>query len=362
MMAHSSLAGLLRESSRAMRVFSMRRVGRPCNRFLSSAAYGDEHREFLSRIAKAQVPSRLDALLDLLPLLGLEVVSPFERKGLNPLLVPVAKNHEDGSLLCFLRWPTQKDGMDLQLVRTNDAGVSLVALSTDHFCHKHAVEMDLNGDAHAVQVACMVNQPSKLYNMGDIGQFVQSSKFPSASPAERRLALDRYLLTKVGAFPDCYQRLADNFLASKNAISAMVTAERAVNVFYSWGQPMVYHSKLLLQLGRPNEARDGAKTALSLPKWTLAHSRAELEEVIKLAGFSDVKMLGDMHLYRSKDARTKDIEEGVSKEQVLLDQAAHLMDAVTLGSFEGGWDAARPELAQRYRDGGYPDIAAFLEH
>lgn len=37
------------------------------------------------------------------------------------------------------------------------------------------------------------------------------------------------------------------------------------------------------------------------------------------------------------------------------------MDAVALGVIDGGWDSAREGLAQRYRDGGYPDIAVFIE-
>ena len=48
-----------------------------------------------------------------------------------------------------------------------------------------------------------------------------------------------------------------------------------------------------------------------------------------------------------------------------LDQAAHLMDAVTLGAVPGGWSScegtARAELAGKYRDGGYPDMSAFIE-
>ncbi len=32
------------------------------------------------------------------------------------------------------------------------------------------------------------------------------------------------------------------------------------------------------------------------------------------------------------------------------------------GSIEGGWEAARPLLAEKYRMGGYPDMAEFIEH
>ncbi len=88
----------------------------------------------------------------------------------------------------------------------------------------------------------------------------------------------------------------------------------------------------------------------------------DLLEVTKISGFSDVKVVGDMHAFRANDPRTKDIEEnGVSPIQITLDQAAHLTDAVALGCIEGGWDAIRADLARRYRDGGYPDIASFIE-
>jgi hypothetical protein len=71
--------------------------------------------------------------------------------------------------------------------------------------------------------------------------------------------------------------------------------------------------------------------------------------------------VGDMHLYRSKDPRTQQVqEEGLSVQQVTLDQAAHLMDAVALGAIEGGWETIRTDLAGKYREGGYPEMADFI--
>ncbi len=68
-----------------------------------------------------------------------------------------------------------------------------------------------------------------------------------------------------------------------------------------------------------------------------------------------------MHRIRSKDPRQKDIEEGVNPIQISLDQAAHIMDAVAFGAIEGGWDAVRGEIAGKYREGGYPEMATFIE-
>eukprot|EP00981_Chlorochromonas_danica_P015038 scaffold10132_cov169-Ochromonas_danica.AAC.3 len=252
--------------------------------------------------------------------------------------------------------------MDLQIVRSNEVGVSLLSLSTDHYTHRLAVELDYQNHPELPQILEKLNQPGQIYALGDYLTFFRSGKFPIGTKEEQRLVLDRYILSKIGSFPDCYERLANNFLQQKNEISALVTCERAVNVFYSWGQPLSFHSRVLTKLGRDSEAKDTARSALSLPKWTLAHTREELDEITKTAGFSDSKILGEMHAFRANDPRTKDIEEGVSPQQISLDQAAHLMDAVALGNIEGGWVVAKPEIAKRYRDGGYPDMADFIEH
>ncbi len=57
----------------------------------------------------------------------------------------------------------------------------------------------------------------------------------------------------------------------------------------------------------------------------------DLDEAIKLAGFTKTSIVGEMHKFRSTDPREKDIGEGHNPIQIILDQAAHLMDAVALG-------------------------------
>lgn len=160
----------------------------------------------------------------------------------------------------------------------------------------------------------------------------------------------------------------------------MVTCERASSVFYGWGHPIAFHSGILQGLPeRQKEAKDTARAAMSMPKWTLAPDRERLQQAVIRAGFSDCAILGDLHAFRAKDLRTKDVEEGLSPIQVTLDQAAHLMDAVALGTSAGkttiaaegsaniaaddyfrNWEAARSELANKYREGGYPEMADFI--
>ena len=89
-----------------------------------------------------------------------------------------------------------------------------------------------------------------------------------------------------------------------------------------------------------------------------------MEDAVKMAGFTGAKIVGDMHAFRATDPREKDIAEGhnpiqvsrsllntlkcsrlflnveyktimiylsITTIQIILDQAAHLMDAVAMG-------------------------------
>jgi hypothetical protein len=113
--------------------------------------------------------------------------------------------------------------------------------------------------------------------------------------------------------------------------------------------------------GREKEARDAARASLGQPAWTVGKDAQDLEELAVLAGFTGTAILGEMHAFRARDPRVDDIGEGMSPIQVILDQAAHLMDAVALGNIEGGWAAVQEELAQKYQEGGYPDMATMIK-
>jgi hypothetical protein len=160
--------------------------------------------------------------------------------------------------------------MPLQLVRTTSAGVRLASLSTDHYCHRLVAEMDFKGDANADKAIAIANRDGQLYTREDRLAFLKTGKFPTSTEQERRLTTDRFLLLKVGSFPDSYERLAENFRAQGNDISALVTCERSVSVFYSWGHPMHFHSKMLRRLGRDKEVTESARASMGMPKWTLA--------------------------------------------------------------------------------------------
>ena len=234
----------------------------------------ETHKDFFKNVAKVDPPKRLNTLLELLTITGAELVNPRSRAELNPFLIPVSKNSSDNSLLCYIRWPTQKDDMDLQLVTTTECGIILSALNTDHYCHRLAVELDFRGNTKAETALELLNRDGQLYSTGDYFSILKSGKFPATTEEDLRLILDRYLLLKVGSFPDCFERLASNFLKNGNDVSALVTCERAVSLFYSWGHPIHFHTKMLNKLGRDKEAKDSARASMGMPKFTIGSTRS----------------------------------------------------------------------------------------
>lgn len=318
--------------------------------------------DFLKEVALTTAPKRLNTLLSILDADPTEeVVKPTEREGLCPFLIPLSKNAE-GQYLCYIRWPTQKDDMDLQLVRTTNVGIILEGMGTDQYCHRKIVEGDFFGSANSKEMIELLNKDGQMYTEGDYMGFLKSGKFDTISEEGRRLVLDRYLLTKVGAFPDCFERLANNFYKTGSDVSALVTCERAVSVFYGWGHPLTFHAKMLMTIPeREAEAKDCARAAMGLPAWTVAKNEEELNRIIEIAGFQGgKKFLGEMHAYRATDPREDEVGEGLDPMQVTLDQVAHLMDAVVLGGVEGGWQGSKQRIADMYTEGGYPQLKEFI--
>lgn len=147
-----------------------------------------------------------------------------------PFLVPLCKLKNENSTLCYIRWPTQKDSMDLQLVKTNPAGIELVSLGTDQYCKRIVAEMDFQASSEYTEAVSLLKASGLEYDRKDYDKMLRSGKFPALTESDRKLIFDKFLLTKIGAFPDCYERIATDFLSKGQDVSALVTCERAISV------------------------------------------------------------------------------------------------------------------------------------
>lgn len=237
---------------------------------LQKVENGSVHSDFLSKVAQFTPPKEINALFQLLKLTGSKFVEPTNRKNVNPFLVPITLD-KNGEKLCYLRWPTQRDTMELQLVRTTKVGVELVALNTVHYCQRLVTELEFYSDPSVKSAINILQANGISFQPDGYSALMKSGKFPVQTVNDQRLLLDRYLLTKIAAFPDCYERLAHNHMENNNSVSALVTCERMIALFSSWARPMHFHSKMLHRLGnRPLEVKESATAAMGLPLWTLA--------------------------------------------------------------------------------------------
>lgn len=136
----------------------------------------------------------------------------------------------------------------------------------------------------------------------------------------------------MGSFPDVYEFLTEFHLGKGDEQSALVTSEKAYNVFKGWGQPYMQYIKLLSSMkGRELEMRDAALAALRTPLWTVALEGEDLDMVLGAAKSSREKA-ADKFWKLYQDERLQEIKQGKRPEQVALDRAAFLMDAALVGA------------------------------
>ena len=249
---------------------------------------------FLLDVAGVPAPPRLPALLELLAEDGLLRVDPQETAGLHPLLVPIGRDRE-GLPVGFLRWPTPGANAQMPVVVQDSHGLRMLAPST------HAL---LEG------------------------------RVPGRSLAERM---------KIGVAPSFFEDLIDSWRARGDLMAALVTADRATQAFEGWARPLAVRARLLAELGREEEARDGARWSLLQPVWTLGEPFAP---IARLAGW--VGPIGGAPYRRLAEAPDKPI----------LDRAAHLMDAACADG--EAWDGLRAPLAALYAEAGLHAVARLV--
>ncbi len=200
-----------------------------------------DHAAFVKDIAGIEPPSSLQCLLDVLQAKGEKISSPYNRKGILPLVVPLSENRE-GELTALLRWPTPSADMDMPVVRVRRYGVQLLAKSPEEYIHRALVEEDTttsssSGSEEYALASRTGEFGSSLYRKGDYA-------------ASQMASVDVYLMKKVGLFPDVFERLAMRHLERGDEVSALVTGEFYANKkhFPGFGRPLVFNAELLLQV------------------------------------------------------------------------------------------------------------------
>jgi len=213
-------------------------------RAVSTVPNSSEYERYLKNVAIVKnMPVCLQGLLHVLVTSGESAVSPSERRGMHPFLIPLTRDEKSGSVTGLLRWPTAPDTMELPVVRTIPGSLSLSLISpnaTAHITRAHAAADDSGATEYAESIRA-VSPAAEL-----VAGCVSRSGMP----------LERYVVLRVGPFPDVYYDLANFHLAKGDTSSALVTCERANTLFPGWASPHVFYARILQSLGRHAECRD----------------------------------------------------------------------------------------------------------
>ncbi|CAI0405775.1 unnamed protein product, partial [Linum tenue] len=316
-----------------------------------------DHTEFIRDVAAIQPPKHLPHLMRMLRTRGDSIVSPGDKQGLIPLAIPLAKTSSASDwefdlmlriddLIALLRWPTAPPGMEMPVVEVRKYGVWLLAKTVDQFIHRILVEEDANllykGNDEIFDAAADAGE--NLYTKGDFAKSQISD-------------LDVYLLKKVGLFPDVLERKVMRHFEKGDQVSALVTGEYYTRKehFPGFARPFVFNSKILLKVGRTLEAKDAARGALKSPWWTLG---CPYKEVAEIAEWED-EQIEYMQERVTEDGRQQDLNKGKDPAQIVLDEAAFLLD---LASIDGSWDDYLDRIVGCYKEAGLHDVARFLEY
>lgn len=171
-------------------------------------------------------------------------------------------------------------------------------------------------------------------------------------------------LLQVGKFPDVMERLIDGHLAKGDETSALVTVDwYQGGHFKGWARPSAFASALLERLGgRPDEARDAARIALSKgPWWTVG---LPVQPVITRAGFqgltaAQVKKKMAEAASKSPVDHESIHNSGRTPQMAAMEDAETLLDAVAAGE-HADWDSVCEGLVECYTRAGKPELARFI--
>jgi len=326
--------------------------------------------------------SRLSTLQTILTELGAPGTSKEEMKtkddlvpttgpclDLHPHLFPIAKSQSTGNYICGLRRAYADDAeyvsstnapWPIVEAKENAPGMRLLALNSEHYMRRLACAADVSGNSDIVS----------LYNegLGAVGKGLDAP-YESGSVEKLGYGLDKYVLLRVGPFPDLYQAMAQQHKGRGDESSALISAEAANGKFPGFGSTFASYAKLLLTFAnREEEARDAARMCLRLPIPSAALELKEFAEIAVLAQFASdtdtpeeaMKKLEDAYEKIKEHEKEEDNErEKMTKEQIAIDEANCLLDRTAFSSSQ--WKSIRPELSDIYESGGQTSMARFVD-
>lgn len=293
---------------------------------------------------------------------------------LHPYLLPIAQSRSTGNFICAYRNPrtneSDKGGhlrpWPIVEAKLGGPGVQLLSLNSEHLMRRIICKVDFGGTAddpdHLVQ----------LYNerlgRGLLYDTTLDTPYQPGAVAQLGYGVDKYVLLRVGPFPDLYQNMARQHFAKGDEQSALISAEAANGKLPGFASTFRFYARLLSSFPhREEETRDAARMCLRLPLWTIGMDASDFEEVAVLGQMCEASDPPATAMAKLKEMYDliKQVEEddphasGKTREQQVIDEATDLMNDAVLTGKE--WRSIRPKLVELYKSIGREDMASFID-
>lgn len=298
-----------------------------------------------------------------------------EYTNLHPHLYPLAKSKSTGNLICALRRAFADDASELYensskapwpIVESEigGPGMSLIALNSEHLMRRIVCECDFLGER---------NELIELYNE-DLGKGMIQDKGleqPYEKGAVEKLGygVDKFVLLRVGPFPDIYSTLAHGHAERGDESSSLIAAEAANGKVSGFASSFLFYASLLDSFpNRSEESRDAARMCLRMPLPSIGLGVNAFRNVAiygQIAKESDTDeevfaklqiLYQKMREHETEDPRSSN--NGMTPEQKAIDEANYMIDIEALTG--ANWSKIRPRLAEVYKSVGRDDMASFV--
>lgn len=305
---------------------------------------GDAHAAYVRDAANARAPPELASVLRVLEARGMTLVEPRARRGIHPLVVPLAVDPVEGVTI-GLYVKGEEDCASVVRVAGEGRHLELLGRNASEYVHRAIVEEEWRSDETETVVAAAAGAVGvSLHNHG---AFKTSGK-----------EFDVYVTTQIGKFPSSMEGLVRRHLKRDDVQSALITCDLYKSTFGEWGSSHAFVADLYNDLGRGEEARDAARNALQTP-WATVGGDETIKRMLDLAGWSGKTVTEIKEVLETRRGPNAAAFDGPkSEKQLAREEAELLLDQVAAGEIESA--TVNQRLAECYMKAGNSTLAKFV--
>lgn len=292
---------------------------------------------------------------------------------LHPYLFPIARSKSrPESFICAYRNPSteeSKRNFPWPIVETQlgAPGFRLLALNSEHLMRRIACESDSRQDGQSSEMI-------EIYNDGlGLGRITDASldaPYIAGSVSQLGYGVDKYVLLRVGPFPDLYESMARQHREKGDEQSSLIAAEACNKKFTGFASTFLHYARLLASFpNRIEESRDAARMCLRLPLPSIGLSYEDYKEVAVLGQLALESDAFDVVLDKLSEFydKMREVEEqdnpqqsGKTVEQTAFEEASLIIDKAALS--QTPWRSVRAPVGEKLRSVGRNDFAQFVDY